>query len=97
MIYTASLTLFPDTPLYQEVLSGDFVEATEVERLRELQMLVSLLECQAAFKCEHVSMPVKLAGMLPRDREALIARMERAISLAGDGSLERYRASIRGL
>lgn len=43
MIYNASLTLFPDTPLYQEVLAGTFEEATEAERLRELQALVGNL------------------------------------------------------
>lgn len=97
MIYTASLTLFPDTPLYQEVLSGDFVEATEVERLRELQTLVANLTCRTAFKCEHISMPVKIAAALPSDRERVIATLGRAIAMAGDGSLERYRASIRGI
>ena len=97
MIYNASLTLFPDTPLYQEVLAGTFEEATEAERLRELQALVGNLTCETVFKCEHVSMPVKVAGVLPRDRDAIVTGLGRAIEQASDGSLERYRASIRSI
>lgn len=97
MIYVASLTLFPDTPLYRDVLAGTFEEATEAERLVELQELVSRLECDTVFKCEHVSMPVKVAGRVPRDRDAVIAALDEAIAMSGDGRLERYRAGIVSL
>ncbi|MBQ9001766.1 MAG: radical SAM protein [Eggerthellaceae bacterium] len=97
MIYVASLTLFPDTPLYQDVLAGQFEEATEVERLVELQELVARLECDTVFKCEHVSMPVKVAGRVPLERDAVIAALDEAIALSGDGRLERYRAGIVSL
>lgn len=52
---------------------------------------------ETAFKCEHVSMPVKVAGVLPRDRDAIVAGLGRAIEQAADGSLERYRVSIRSI
>ena len=97
MIYTASLTLFEDTPLYADVLAGDFVEATEEERLRELQELVSRLECDTVFKCEHVSMPVKIAGRVPRDRDVMIFALNEAIEASADGRFERYRAGIASL
>lgn len=32
MIYASELTLFPDTPLMQDVKEGKFVEANEIER-----------------------------------------------------------------
>lgn len=97
MIYTASLTLFEDTPLYADVLAGGFAEATEEERFRELKALVSRLECDTVFKCEHVSMPVKVAGRVPRDREAILAALDEAIAASADGRFERYRASIASL
>ena len=97
MIYTASLTLFEDTPLHADVLAGDFTEATEAERLRELQEFISRLECDTIFKCEHVSMPVKIAGRVPRDRESMVSALGEAIEASADGRFERYRASIASL
>lgn len=97
LIYTASLTLFEDTPLYQDVLAGTFAEATENERLEELKVLISNLTCNTTIKCEHVSMPVKLEGKLPEDAPRLVAELDRAIELNSDGRLERYRKSIEGL
>lgn len=97
LIYTASLTLFKDTPLYQDVLAGTFAEATENERLEELKTFIAHLECETEIRCEHVSMPVKLAGCLPEDRDRLIALLDQAISENDDGRLEHYRQSIAGL
>ena len=97
LIYTASLTLFEDTPLYQDVLAGKFIEATEVERLRELQVLIGAIDAPVPIKAEHVSMPVKLAGKLPDDRDRLIAELERAIDTLSESELSGYRRSIRGL
>lgn len=97
LIYTASLTLFQDTPLYQDVLAGTFSEASETERLEELQTLIGALDCPTEIRCEHVSMPVKLAGCLPRDKERLVAELEAAKAAAADGTLARYRRSIVSL
>lgn len=97
LIYTASLTLFEDTPLYQDVLAGNFVEATEIERLRELQVLIETIDVPVLIKAEHVSMPVKLSGRLPDDRDRLIDELERAIGTLSESELSGYRHSIRGL
>lgn len=97
LIYTASLTLFQDTPLFQDVQAGTFAEASETERLEELQTLIGALDCPTEIHCEHVSMPVKLAGRLPYDKERLIAELESAKASAADGTLARYRRSIVSL
>lgn len=97
LIYTASLTLFQDTPLYQDVRAGTFSEASETERLEELQTLIGALDCPTEIRCEHVSMPVKLAGRLPHDKARLIAEIEDAKASAADGTLARYRRSIVSL
>lgn len=97
LIYTASLTLFQDTPLYQDVRAGTFSEASETERLEELQTLIGALDCPTEIRCEHVSMPVKLAGRLPHDKGRLVAELEAAKAAAADGTLARYRRSIVSL
>ena len=97
LIYTASLTLFEDTPLYQDVLAGTFAEATENERLEELKTLIANLTCETEIRCEHVSMPVKLAGHLPFEKDRLLAELDHAIAANTNGQLERYRKAIVGL
>ena len=94
LIYAASLTLFEDTPLYQDVLAGTFAEATENERLEELKTLIANLTCETEIRCEHVSMPVKLAGHLPFEKDRLLAELDRAIAANTNGQLERYRKAI---
>ncbi|MBQ7477832.1 MAG: radical SAM protein [Selenomonadaceae bacterium] len=42
-VMAAGLTLFPDTPLMEDVRNGSFVEATEAERIRELQTFLENL------------------------------------------------------
>lgn len=97
LIYTASLTLFEDTPLYREAIGGRFQEATEIERLRELQTLIGAISAHTLIRAEHVSMPVKLSGRLPDDSDRLVAEIEDAIGSMGEGRLAEYRKSIKGL
>lgn len=40
MIYASQLALFPDTSLMQDFKEGKFAEATEVERLEEMQVFL---------------------------------------------------------
>ena len=42
-------------------------------------------------------MPVKIAGRVPRDRDAMLSALDEAIEESYDGRFERYRASIANL
>lgn len=40
IINVLSLTVFPDTVLYEEIGTGTFVEASEYERIEEMEMFI---------------------------------------------------------
>lgn len=97
MVYASELTLFPDTPLSRDVKTGNFVEATEAERLEELRELMSDIRIPTVFKAEHVTIPVPIRGSLPADREEMLTLMDRLLAAARNGAFDQYRRNVVGL
>ena len=97
MIYASELTLFPDTPLSAEVDAGTFEEATELERIQELQEFIRCLTTETVFRAEHVTIPVPIYGKVPQDNAKMIAKLQRAIDENGEENLRNYRKHIFGL
>ncbi len=84
--YVGALTLMvvPNTPLYRKVQRGEFEVPSSTGILKELKCLlenVNLTEC--IFRTNHASNYLPLRGTLNRDREKLIALLERAITEPG--------------
>ena len=55
------------------------------------------LACETLVSTAHVSDAVHVEGLLPRDREALVRRLDRAIDAADEPALARYRRAVRSL
>ncbi|WP_431190033.1 radical SAM protein [Desulfurivibrio dismutans] len=88
-----TLMLLPGTPLYQAAERGEFMLPDQVGLLRELRRMVAAmgdLRCQ--LQSNHPSNYLAINARLPRDREAVLAAIDRA--LAGETSLrpEAWRA-----
>lgn len=96
MIYASELTLFPDTPLMQDVMEGKFVEATEVERFEEMQEFLRCITIPTVFKAEHVTMPVPIRGKLPEDRDCMIGELQEIIN-RGEAWLRNCRDNVSSL
>jgi len=76
-----SLILIPGTPLYDEWLRGDFVLIEPEEMLRELrEMIASTVLTQGLFHANHASNYLPIKARLPRDREAVLALIDRALA-----------------
>ena len=89
-----TLTLCPGTELYADYRAGKFQPITPVDSLREARLLVEKLEVDPLhFTCDHASNYVPLKGSLPEDREAFLARLDRALE-SGDGMRPEW---LRGL
>lgn len=97
MVYASELTLFPDTPLSQDVKRGTFEEATEVERMEEMREFVADLTVPTVFKAEHVTIPERVAGKLPEDRKRLLKQLDRMTAEAKAGKLDHFRETVMGL
>ncbi len=77
-----NLTLIPGTDLYKEALAGEFIEASQEEKLVEIKTLIENLDLkdQTLFSSIHISNIEPLNGYLPRDKEFFLKRLESAIS-----------------
>ena len=92
-----SMTLFSESRLFQDVQKGRFRMASEQENLREIRALIAGLECETLVSTAHVSDVVQVEGTVPRDREAMVCYLDRAIAELDEDSLARYRRSVRSL
>lgn len=97
MVYASELTLFPDTPLSRDVEKGAFEEAAEAERMEEMREFVADLTVPTVFKAEHVTIPERVAGTLPKDRDRLLKQLDRLTADAKAGKLDHFRETVMGL
>lgn len=97
IINITSLTIFPESELYQDVLDVKFEEASEVERLEEMKTLIANLDNPVTLLANTVSNTVPISGILPKDKQALIRIIDEAISDTDEKTLGNYRKSIWSL
>lgn len=98
-ISVVSLTVFPESDLYQEVLDGTYTESTEHERLEELKTLITNIMTDTPFTllANTVSNTVPLTGYLPNEREKLLAELQTTLDNVKEADLKEYRSSIKSL
>lgn len=77
MISTTGLTVFPHTPLWDMREAGSFIEAPEVEKIREMLTFVQHLTTETFLYCNHYLNPVHFTASLPQDREKICRALER--------------------
>jgi len=89
-----TLTVIPGTPIAKMQSQGKFTLPSVTGLLEELRTMVAeATPTDAVFRTNHASNYLPLAGRLPRDRERIVAVLDRA--LAGDITLR--SESSRGL
>ncbi len=99
MISTTGLTVFPNTPLWEMRACGEFTEAPEAEKVRELLIFVRHLEADTLLFCGHYLNPVHFAANMPRDKEKIVAGLERFLAENSPEDIERMvnRGEMRSL
>ncbi|ADH85500.1 radical SAM protein [Desulfurivibrio alkaliphilus] len=81
-----TLMLLPGTPLYQAAGRGDFILPDQAGLLRELRLMVTAMgELRCQLHSNHPSNYLAINARLPRDREAVLNAIDRA--LAGEVGL----------
>ena len=91
MIEVSSLTPVPGTNLFYQRQKGKFIEATEVERLREMQEFLRRLTNRTVFLSDHISMPFFVKAELPEKRDEIISGIDKIINEVGEEKLRRHR------
>ncbi len=76
-----TLSLGTNAPMRQDLLSGKFQKLTLAETLEEQKLFLEHVDSEGTIlRSNHISNYMPLAGTLNRDRERLIAQLERAIA-----------------
>ena len=99
IINVLSLTVFPDTVLYEEIGTGKFVEASEYERIEEMEMFIERFQPS---NCVHllantVSNPIPFIGVLPKERERILKEIQSIKNNFREEDLRDYRKRIKSL
>jgi radical SAM superfamily enzyme YgiQ (UPF0313 family) len=94
IVNVVSLTIYPESQLYQEVLDGTYEEEPEIERLVEMRTLVDRLKIKTNILGHHVSNTVPITGALPNDKVAILNEFDMAIRNFSEEELKAYRGSV---
>lgn len=71
----------PGTELHADVISGRFIPLTERQTIEELRLTVQALELtNTVFRANHSSNVIPLEARFPRDRERLLAQLDRLLA-----------------
>lgn len=76
-----TLMLLPGTPLQQQAAAGDFTLPEPAGLLGELrQMVVNLGDCRCQLQSNHPSNYLSINARLPKDRQRVLAAIDRALA-----------------
>ena len=94
LIGSSMLTVYPDSKLHQEIQSGNWTEAGEVEKYEELKALISWLDIPVTFAALGASNAYQFQGQLPRGRESLLSALDQIIGRENEERLRSYRTTL---
>lgn len=88
------LTIYPESELYQEIQRGTWIEESEIEKYQEVKVLIANLSIPVTFAAMGASNAFQLYGVLPQDKEKLLATIDKIISEVGEEELRQYRKNL---
>ncbi len=91
------LTIYPDSRLYGEIRKGNWKEESEIEKYKEVRVLLEALEIPTVFAALGASNAFRMQGTLPRDRGKLLDFLDDIIKNVGEDELRHYRESVHHL
>lgn len=78
-----TLTIGPEAPLKQDLLSGKFQKLTPTEDLEEQKLFLEHVDSEGTvLRSNHISNHLSLAGTLNADRKEMIDLLDRAIKMS---------------
>lgn len=92
-----SLTLFPDTELYQMAQRGEFIPAGEKERIEELQVFISNLQIRTHLFANSKSNYYPVTAYFPNEREKVIGQLQYILDTVDESEMVEYRNNLKSL
>ena len=93
-VLIVTLTPAVSWPLAQDIAAGRWSPATEIETAREIRAFIEHLDCKTSIVCSHDSDIIRFDGMLPDDREKMLALMDARIPKINEQAARRMREMI---
>lgn len=97
IVGASMLTIFPDSDLYGEILSGNWCEESETEKLLEMKKLIEKLEIRTHFAALGASNMFNLHGELPCEKEELTKQIDEILNGLSESELRSYRVNLTHL
>ncbi len=91
------LTIYQNSALYQEIQRGNWKEAGEIEKYKEIRTLLENLEIPTQFAALGASNAFQFQGTLPEDKAALAAALDKMMETVPEEDLREYRVNLRHL
>lgn len=91
------LTIYKTSKLYQEIREGNWEEESEIEKYRELKVLVENLRVPLTFAALGASNAIQIQGHLPEDRKKILKVLDEIIHQVSEEELRNYRTHLRHL
>lgn len=88
------LTIYPDSELYREIQQGNWKEAGEIEKYREMRTLIQCLQIPTEFAAMGASNMFQLQGVLPKDKEVLLGTLDQIMETMREQNLRAYRENL---
>lgn len=88
------LTVYPDAELSLEIERGNWKEEGEIEKYREIRTLLAGLTIPVQFAALGASDALRFQGDLPKDKDALIAAVDKIIETVREEDLQSYRRNL---
>lgn len=85
-----SMFLHKEVPLYQNILDGSFIPASEGENLVEERCLLERLDADILYDGFHDFIRFRVRGRLPRDKEKMLSRLNEVIGRTPETELYSY-------
>lgn len=87
----AGLTVFANSELVDLVKQGYFIESKEYEMVEEMITLIRKLDIETEFDGTHCTVPIRVSGRLPKDRDKLIKILQESLETLNERRLRRRR------
>ncbi len=85
-----SMFLHKEVPLYQNILDGSFIPASERDNLEEERRLIDLLTADILYDGFHDFIEFRVRGRLPKDKERMLARLDKVIAETPEAEIYSY-------
>ena len=90
LIWVGTLGVFEGTKMHEEVKEGTFIEVSEMENLMELKTLINDIKLEnIPFYCVHTTNVIPVLGMLHRDKEKMLEKINSGIKSLGEETLSK--------